>query len=83
MKKKELFSLDDLESLIRGCINYFDDTEKDFFSSSEGYTNTSILVDETFWFLENIIVIFIITLEVFVELSLLFLKESFSLLNLL
>jgi len=81
LKEKKLFSLNDLESLIRGCINYFDDTDKDFFSSSEGYTNTSILVDETFWFPREHNSIFHNHLRSFVELSLLFLKESFSLLN--
>lgn len=81
MKKKELFSLNDLESLIRGCINYFDDTDKDIFISHEQYTNTSILVDETFWFPREHNSNFNNHLKSFVELLLLFLKESFSLLN--
>lgn len=81
MKKKELFSLDDLESLIRGCIDYFDHTDKDVFSTREGFTSTSILVDETFWFPREHNSNFHNYLKSFIELSLVFLKESFSLLK--
>lgn len=81
MKKKELFSLNDLESLIRGCINYFDDINKDFLSPPDDYTSTSILIDETFWHPREHTNNFNNHLKSFVELLLLFLKESFSLLN--